>query len=522
MLKNRLIPVVVVTALGASMAAQAAAGTNTRHPAVVYPARRAAMLAERAFEARMAARLRPHLAIPARSLAGTAPRSAWSAFRIDSVRAVQRDTVPSNNGAETDTVAEPSIAIDPANPLVMLTGAQEGRFSNDGAVETGYATSQDGGRTWADGNLPKLTTAVGGPFQRSTDIAVAFAPRGTAYAETGSYDQTNPTSTIAVQASTNGGLTFGRPSLVTDDHDPMILNDKNWIAVDTFAHSRYYGRIYAVWSRFITTVIGKHAVTHAPGTVSYSDDQGRTWSPMHFITAADANTEDLLPLVQPDGSVTVTYLLTVGTKDYEMAQTSHDGGATWGAPVKISAFLGSELPGMRTGLAPAAAADPSTGLLYATWQDTRYNSRGLNDIVLSVSADGGRTWSTPRVVNPQIPGLDRFSPAIAAAGGAVHIIYGTRGGNGTAPVVTEDYISSADGGKTFGPEFQLGPPSEVRWASVTASDVNGAPAIFFGDYTGASATPQHAAFAWCVSSKPPVTGRYHQLMWVATVSRRDR
>lgn len=516
MLKRRLIPIAAAAAMavaaGTPLAAQAGASTQPRHPAV-NAAQQGAIRAERAFEARMAARLRPHrVDVPAPSLAQAASRST---FRIHSVRAVQRDTVPSNNGAETDTEAEPSIAIDPVNPRIIVVGAQEGRFADDGAVETGYATSQDGGHTWADGNLPMLTTAVGGPFERSTDIAVTFGPDGTAYAETGSYDQSNPRSTIAVQASTNGGLTFGPPSLVTDDNNPNILNDKNWIAVDTFARSPHYGRIYVVWSRFITTGSGTGAVTHAPGTISYSDDHGRTWSPLRFVSAADADTEGLIPLIHPDGSVTVIYVQTVGSNDFEVAQTSRDGGNTWGAPVTVGAFLGSEVPGMRTGLVPAAAIDPSTGHMYVAWQDTRFNAAGLNDIVLSVSANGGQNWSAPRVVNPRVAGLDRFTPAMAAAGGAVHITYGTRGDNGTAPAATEDYIVSADGGRTFGPQRQVGPPSVLRWAAIT----NGGTAIFLGDYVGVAATPRTAAFAWSVSSKPPVTETYHQLTWAATVSR---
>jgi hypothetical protein len=34
--------------------------------------------------------------------------------------------------------------------------------------------------------------------------------------------------------------------------------------------------------------------------------------------------------------------------------------------------------------------------MYAVWQDTRFNPSGLNDIVLSMSTDGGARWSAPR------------------------------------------------------------------------------------------------------------------------------
>ena len=370
-----------------------------------------------------------------------------------------------------------------------------------------------GGRTWTDGNLPALTTAVGGSFERASDVAFAFGPDGSAYAQTIPFDQSDARSGLAVQRSADGGVTFGPPSLVVDDNDINIFNDKNWIGVDTFSDSPHYGRIYSVWSRFIATGTGANAVTHAPGTVSYSDDHGRTWSPFRFITAVDADTAGLIPLIGRDGSITVVYDLTVGNNDFEAAQTSHDGGNTWSAPVTVGQNLGSGIPGMRTGGLPAAAIDPGTGNMYVVWRDARFNASGLNDIVLSASTDGGRKWSTPRAVNPEVAGLDRFTPAVAAAGGAVHVTYRMRGENGTAPTVTEDYIASVNGGRTFGPVHQIGPLAVLQWAAVAGTRA------FLGDYMGLAATPQAAMLAWCVSSEPPGNGSYHQTMWAARVSR---
>jgi hypothetical protein len=155
--------------------------------------------------------------------------------------------------------------------------------------------------------------------------------------------------------------------------------------------------------------------------------------------------------------------------------------------------------------------------MYAVWQDTRFSPSGLNDIVLSVSADGGQTWSPPRAVSPAAAGLDRFTPAVAADAGTVHITYRTRGANGTAPSVSEDYLASTDGGRTFGPERQIGPPSVLQWAAV--SDEAPPPVAFPGDYMGLAATARAAELFWCLSSKPPVTGQFHQTAWAATVGR---
>jgi hypothetical protein len=68
-----------------------------------------------------------------------------------------------------------------------------------------------------------------------------------------------------------------------------------------------------------------------------------------------------LPLVQPNDDVTVVYEAYNPALAREVAQTSHDGGAHFDAPVTIGDFEGAEVSGMRTGAGlPAAAVDPVT------------------------------------------------------------------------------------------------------------------------------------------------------------------
>ncbi len=83
--------------------------------------------------------------------------------------------------------------------------------------------------------------------------------------------------------------------------------------------------------------------------------------------------------------------------------------------------------------------------------------------------------------------------------------------------MSEDYLASADGGKTFGPPRQVGPPSVLRWAAV--SDEAPPPVAFPGDYMGLAATATEAELFWCLSGRPPAGGQYHQTAWGATVSR---
>lgn len=523
---------IVVSALvlgvmsSASAVALAAPHAPRPAPARADVAHQAAIRSWQAFEARAAARLRPHAvpsALAQRSRAATA--SGASPTHITNVKSVSRDTLPAlSPEIEPDTQVEPDVAIDPGNPRIMTAVFQQGRNGPfGGSADLGYATSQDGGWTWADGNFPLLTSVVGGPLQLASDPVAAFGPDGSEYIQTIAFDETDARSTVTVQRSTDGGLTFGAPSLVTDDNNVNIFNDKNWLTVDTSKKSPFHGRVYAMWARFITTGSGASAVTNSPGALSFSNDQGKTWSPIHLMTPASDDDQGFLPLIHADGSITIIYDHFVPSpanpnqgSDFETAQTSHDGGLTWSTPVTIGQFLGSEVPGMRSGGLPAAAIDPVTGNMYVTWQDTRFNPAGLNDIVLSASTDGGAKWSAPAVVSPKVAGLDRFTPAVAADGGKVYLTYRTRGANGTAPTVSEDLIASANGGKTFGFEFHVGPATVLKYAAI--SDEAPPPVAFLGDYMGLAATAHEAELIWCASSKPPVTGLYHQTAWGATVT----
>jgi hypothetical protein len=58
----------------------------------------------------------------------------------------------------------------------IVAAAQSGRYFNGGSSGIRYATSTDGGTTWAQGTLPGITVhdGTGGVYQRVTDPAVAY------------------------------------------------------------------------------------------------------------------------------------------------------------------------------------------------------------------------------------------------------------------------------------------------------------------------------------------------------------
>jgi len=424
---------------------------------------------------------------------------------------ITRETIQAAAGSQPHTQVEPSIAVDPNNPLIVVAVVQQGRFPDGGATAIGYAASHDGGQTWVAGDLPLLTVATGGPFERASDPAVAFGPDGAVYAESLVFG--GPRSGVAVQRSDDGGLTFGAPVLAQDDNDPNLFNDKEWIAVDTFAGSPHRGRVYVAWDQGNT--IGQ------PILLRFSDDRAQTWSSLITVSGATAGGIGALPLVQPNGALTIVYEhFTSG--DNEVAQTSHNGGLSFDPPVTINSFQGGVLPDIRSGGLPAAAVDPQTGNLYAVWEDRRFRADGVRDIVISHSIDGGGSWSALARVNADSPSsrLDHFTPAVAAVSGMVHVAYRTRDTSaGLSTFVDMRYVLSEDSGVTFGTERIVGDPTDLRFAAqTTTSDCANPPCYFLGDYMGLAASPQAAHPVWCRAFQDPAapTAR-NQSTWSSRV-----
>src|SRR3954447_5806948 len=99
---------------------------------------------------------------------------------------------PIQDYVQPDTQIEPSIAVNPNNPLNAVAAYQEGRIASGGDATNGFATTFDGGATWIHGELPALTTYPGqhGVFERASDAVVAFGPNNVVYANSLVFDFT--------------------------------------------------------------------------------------------------------------------------------------------------------------------------------------------------------------------------------------------------------------------------------------------------------------------------------------------
>ena len=195
---------------------------------------------------------------------------------------------PIQDYVQPDTQIEPSIAVNPANPLQrghrLPGGPHRQRRRRDQRLCDHLRLRRD---VDATASCPKLTTypGQGGQLERGSDAVVAFGPDNVVYANSLIFDlnvNNGLRSAMAVNVSKDGGKTWSDPVIFQDDNLGG-LNDKNWIVVDNSdAPGHHKGRVYVVWDRV------------APVVYDYCDhdcDQLANWLP-------DMQTLD--PVVAPE------------------------------------------------------------------------------------------------------------------------------------------------------------------------------------------------------------------------------
>src|SRR5580700_168372 len=206
-----------------------------------------------------------------------------------------------------------------ANGTTLVAAFQTGRIAPGGATAIGWATSTDGGSTWAHGFLPGLTTGNGGGlYNAASDPAVAYdAKHGAWMIASLPISNSSTTAAVVVSRSTDGGFSWEDPVNV----GPKVASsDKNWIVCDSYATSAFYGNCYVEWD---------NPDTGDGILMSRSTDGGLTWGPATGTTN-DAAGIGGQPLVEPNGTVVVP-IETLGISAFR----STNGGLTWSAPVIV-------------------------------------------------------------------------------------------------------------------------------------------------------------------------------------------
>src|SRR6186997_156284 len=317
-------------------------------------------------------------------------------------RQLSRDTDRSNE-AQHETQVEPDSF---AFGSTVVTVFQSSRFIEGGAVNIGFATSRNGGRTWRSGQLPGLT--------------IYSSPAGRSFAvsdPTVAYDAVHR---WWLASSLGGGIEVSE-LLVSRSRDGLRWNlplaagrseidsyDKEWIVCDNSARSPFRGRCYLSYMNF----------TRGLMETRHSTDGGRTWSAPAGVDAhrPPAIVNGVQPAVRPNGDLVIVFSVfgarLPGASEIA-AVRSTDGGESFSTPVRVAALENTEPGGMRAPPFASVEVDRA-GVVYAAWSDCRFSEQCAADIVLARSADGV-TWTEPTRIPTGVAdgSVDYFLPGLA-------------------------------------------------------------------------------------------------------------
>ena len=376
---------------------------------------------------------------------------------------------------ESGPANEVMVAMDYANPNVLIAGSKDYHADDPTCVVTSVYASTDGGRTWADGYPRERTGVLGGPStdRCESDPVVAFDGRGNALLMT-----LTLADGLWTYRSSDNGATWSEVAMAFEG-----FNDKNWAASDY--------RINRIYSITRATCDGGEAVT-------VTDDAGDTWAGPYCFKGMDFGQID----VGPEGQV---YAIGIAAPGYDgiVFQKSLDGGQNWTEPVRIADLTAfGTLPGMdghlyRTPALPDMAVALGTGAIYTAWHDRAAPTERQN-VYFSASFDEGETWSEPMIVaDDSSPlGADQFIPAVAASpAGDAHVIFfdARNDPTGTGQVLDVYYTHSPDG-VTFEPNIRLTELPFVPYLSRHQQQP-----FFIGDYIGLAASNSEAVAVFPVT-----------------------
>jgi len=405
----------------------------------------------------------------------------------------------------------------------------------------GSVFSLNGGKTWGESTLPFsgcahgaiLDPFTGTPYNRASDPWVSFGPDGTAYAvgllaTNNTISGNNDTGVAAVTSST-GGASWGNARLIKSDKGTspvfeftQFFNDKESVTADP--HTA--GTAYVVWDRLKSPSHSPDADLRAhafrgPTWFSRTTDGGNTWTGTRAIFDPGQNSQTIgnQVVVAPNGTLYDFFELFQTTGDPHFTPrgasvgfiSSSDGGSTWSKPTIVSAqqTVDDRDPNtgalLRTGAGlPSVAIDASTGQLYVVWTDARFTGGTVNQVVISTSTDGGKTWSAPARVSTAT-GKPAFTTTVAVnSAGVVGVTYydlrNLPAGDTTTLPTDYWFTSSTDHGASFGNEVHIAGSFDL----LTAPNAGG---FFVGDYEGltTSGTSFHPFFVQAepASTTPP-------------------
>jgi hypothetical protein len=269
-------------------------------------------------------------------IAAVAPADAAPRLgRLVSVTDVSRYPAGCGSLPDTDAEVEFSLAANQDRPRQLV-----GAWIQEPPRAPAVSYSRNGGRSWHAVVPPALADCTGSDYVRSGDPWLSVGPGGVAYLAT-LPGASQPAPAVQVSRSPDTGRSWSRPVFVERRSGPVLeWDDKPTVTADPYRR----GHVYASW--------GRQYVQASPGGVlipyrvefSRSSDGARTWSPPVIIDTPPAGWRENISqiLVPRRGQLLCLFSRRElapngvsplpGGRVQFYATRSRDGGRTWSSP----------------------------------------------------------------------------------------------------------------------------------------------------------------------------------------------
>jgi hypothetical protein len=383
---------------------------------------------------------------------------------------------------------EPAVAIDPANPSIVVTGANEQMDQppcngNDCSFAQGVGTSGvyfsfNSGASWIQ---PTTYQGWSGRTGKLGPGPIATLPN---YYEQGLVSDGDPAVAFGPKPGTNG-FTWGNGARLY--YANLTANFSTVKKDFTF---KGFEAIAASHTDDLTAAAsGSNAAWSDPAIVSERRQSQTTFSDKEAIAVDDAATS-------PDfGDAYICYGQFRSQEKSPNAipvvigvSHSTDGGNTWSRPLQISDANQNGLAGN-----PACAIDTdSHGNVYVVWEDT---VKGQSVFKLATSKDGGASFSTPHIVahvaeigqfdNVRSISFDGIAGARTGSAASLSIANGAPTGVGAPNTMALGWSDGSDGLNHEHSLVQLSANGGQSWTGPTHVDQSGDRP----DFTGIGLSP---------------------------------
>ena len=348
------------------------------------------------------------------------------------------------------------LAADRTNPKNLI-GCTMAFSSQQNKIVTIAYISDDSGKNWDFA----VTNDAG---ILSGDPACTFGPDGKAYF-IALERSSSANDRVVVYRSMDYGKTWS-PATTLAGSAPSA--DRPYVIVDQTA-GKYAGRVYVYGQIAQRTVDGEYAGMSLAvwrsldngvsfyGPIGRSRDKSFSYHLANSVVLSDGTLVCLIAELDSqkrnDGYANSQYRKAEVQNGTLKVVTSNDGGESLSTAVRVSDMY-ADWREESTGV-PSLAVDRGSPVfndrLYAAWADGRY---GRTQILVSYSADKGKTWSNPQLVSDGQPtvgnGSDSFMPVVAVnPEGVVGVMWYDKRDIRSGMGYYVRFAASLDGGETW-------------------------------------------------------------------------